>query len=172
MVAPDLLVLGTIHTLDDARPRAEALLARGGRILRVGTELECRRAARPGAIRLDTGSGCALPGLADAHGHVILHARSLEEVRCGGTRDAGECAQRAAWRARSVPAGTWIRGRGWDESRWEGGALPSVDVLSTAVPDHPVVLERIDGHASWVNARALAIARIDARTPDPAGGRI
>ncbi len=172
MSTSDLLVTGTIHTLDPARPRAEALLARGGRILRLGTAAECRREARPGARHLDTAGGCAVPGLADAHGHVVLHARALEEVRCGGARDEGECAQRAAARARALSPGTWIRGRGWDQDRWPGRALPSERALSAAVPDHPALLERVDGHAAWANARALALAGVGPDTPDPAGGRI
>ncbi len=172
MSTPDLLVTGTIHTLDPARPRADALLAREGRILRLGSSAECRREARPGARHLDAKDGCAVPGLADAHGHVVLHARALEEVRCAGSLDEAECAGRAAERARALPPGAWVRGRGWDEDRWPGRRLPSERTLSAAVPDHPVLLERVDGHAAWVNARALALAGIGPDTPDPAGGRI
>src|SRR5512133_2838962 len=139
MTAPALLVTGTIHTLDPARPLAEALLAREGRVVRVGSVLECRREAGPGARHLDTGDGCAVPGLCDAHGHVVLHALALEEVRCGGSRDAAECAARAAERARQLPPGSWVRGRGWDENLWPGHALPEAATLTAAVPDHPAV---------------------------------
>jgi len=172
MSPPDLLVTGTLHTLDPARPRAEALLARDGRVVRLGSVAECRRDAGPGPVHLDTGKGCAVPGLADAHGHVVLHARALEEVRCGGAADERACAARAAERAGTLPPGRWVRGRGWDENRWQGHALPSERTLTEAVPDHPVVLERVDGHAGWVNARALALAGIGPETPDPPGGRI
>jgi predicted amidohydrolase YtcJ len=170
--APDLLVTGTIHTLDPARPRAEALLARDGKIVALGRELDCRRAARPGARHLDAGDGSVIPGLADAHGHVMLLARSLEEVRCGGARDAVECAARAAEAARALPAGAWVRGRGWDQNRWPGGALPDEATLTAAVPDRPALLERVDGHAAWVNASALAVAGIGRDTREPPGGRI
>jgi predicted amidohydrolase YtcJ len=172
MVAPDLVIAGTVHTLDPARPTAEALLARAGRIARIGSLAECRRDARPGALCIATGDGCAVPGLADAHGHVLLHARSLEEVRCGGTVDERDCAARAAVRARTTAPGGWVRGRGWDENRWPTRALPTAEALSAAVPDRPVLLERVDGHAAWVNDRALALAGIGASTPDPPGGRI
>src|SRR6516164_6267923 len=70
----DLLVLGTIHTLDPARPRGEALLARHGRVVEVGAAAACRAAAAPGARVLDLAGGSAVPGLADAHGHVLLNA--------------------------------------------------------------------------------------------------
>lgn len=166
----DLLVTGVVYTLDPANPRAQALLARDGRVVKLGDADACRREARRGAVHLD--GVCAVPGLADAHGHVLLHARGLEEVRCAGAPDAPSCAARAAERARTLPAGEWVRGRGWDETRWPGAALPREATLSAAVPDHPALLERVDGHAAWVNARALGAAGIGPGTPDPPGGRI
>jgi predicted amidohydrolase YtcJ len=172
MPAPDLLVVGRIHTLDPDRPLAEAVLARGCRIVAVGTERECSRAARPGARRVHLGRGAALPGLVDAHGHVVLHGRSLVEVDCRGARSAAECAARAAEAARALPPGRWVRGRGWDETRFVDPRPPDAGLLTAAVPDRPVVLERVDGHAAWVNARALAMTRICLGTPDPPGGRI
>jgi len=172
MDARDLLVTGTIHTLDPARPRAEALLARDGHILTLGSVAECRRAAGPGARRLDAGGGCVIPGLADAHGHVVLHALALEEVSLKGARDERECARRAAERARTLEPGAWVRGRGWDQNRWAGSEMPTERALSAAVPDRPVLLERVDGHAAWVNARALELAGISSASDDPPGGRI
>ncbi|GEJ57350.1 amidohydrolase [Anaeromyxobacter diazotrophicus] len=171
-MTPDLLVLGTIHTLDPARPRAEALLARHGRVLELGSAAACRAAAAPGARVLDLAGGSAVPGLADAHGHVLLHARSLEEVKLSGARDEAACAALAAERARALPPGSWVRGRGWDQNRWPGGAFPGLAALDAAVPDHPVLLERVDGHMAWVNGRALALAGIGPGTADPPGGRI
>src|SRR5664279_3927072 len=73
--------------------------------------------------------------------------------------------------AASLPAGAWIRGRGWDQTNW-GGEFPTAAPLSLAAQDRPVYLERVDGHAAWVNAKALALAGIAVNTPDPAGGRI
>jgi predicted amidohydrolase YtcJ len=174
MDAPDLLVTGTIYTFDPDRPEVEALLARDGRIACLGRDIDCRRAARSGVRHLHVGDGSVVPGLVDAHGHVLLHGRALEEVRCNGARDAAECAQRAAAQAqaRMLPKGAWVLGRGWDENRWQGGALPHERVLTAAVPNHPVLLERVDGHAAWVNARALAEAGIGPDTPDPPAGRI
>jgi predicted amidohydrolase YtcJ len=145
---------------------------RGGRVVRAGRHLDCRREARAGVHHLDTGDGCAVPGLCDAHGHVLLHARALEEVPLADAPDAYACALRAADRARSLPAGAWVRGRGWDQHRWPGGRLPDARALDAAVPHHPVWLERVDGHAAWVNGAALRLAGIGAATPDPPGGRI
>ncbi|MGC3999008.1 MAG: amidohydrolase [Anaeromyxobacter sp.] len=169
---PDLLVTGTIHTLDPSRPRAEAVVVRDGRIAAVGDREACAGAAGPGARRIDLGAGCAVPGLVDAHGHVAWHGRARLEVACAGAEDAAACAARAAARARTLPAGRWVRGGGWDQNRWPGGAFPDADLLSAAVPGHPAFLTRVDGHAAWVNRAALAAAGIGDGTPDPPGGRI
>ncbi|HEX9053172.1 MAG TPA: amidohydrolase [Anaeromyxobacter sp.] len=166
----DLLVVGRIHTLDPARPLAEAVLVSGGRIACVGAEADCARRAAAGATLIRAGS--VVPGLVDAHGHVQGLGRARREVSCSGARSADECARRAAERARSAPPGAWVRGRGWDQNRWPGGAFPEEATLTRAVPDHPAVLSRVDGHAAWANARALAAAGIGAATPDPPGGRI
>jgi predicted amidohydrolase YtcJ len=167
---PDLLVVAPILTCDPARPRAEAALARGGVFVCVGSRAECERHARTGAVRVDAGG--ATPGLADAHGHVALLGRWRREVSCLGAAGEEECAARAAERARAVPAGSWIRGNGWDQNRWPGARFPSAETLTRALPRHPAALSRVDGHALWVNAAALAAAGIDVRTPDPPGGRI
>jgi predicted amidohydrolase YtcJ len=167
---PDLLVVGDVHTLDPARPRAGAVLVSGGRIACLAGEAECARRAARGARRLEAGS--VVPGLADAHGHVQWLGRSRAQVSCGDARDEAACAARLAERARSTPPGSWVRGRGWDQNRWPGARFPSVDALTRAVPDHPAIVTRVDGHAAWVNARALAAAGIGPATPDPPGGRI
>ena len=165
-----LLVVGPVVTCDPDRPRAGAVLVRDGRIARVGSRAECEAAAPPDTGRIDAGG--VLPGLADAHGHVALLGRWRRDAALGGAADEAACAARAAERARTAPAGAWIRGSGWDQTRWPGGAFPSEATLTRAVPDHPAALARVDGHALWVNARGLAAAGIGARTPDPPGGRI
>jgi predicted amidohydrolase YtcJ len=166
----DLLVVGTIHTLDPERPHAEALLVHEGRITCVGDEAACGARAGEGAIRLRAGS--VVPGLVDAHGHVQSLGRARAEVSCADAASEEDCAARAAERARGAAPGAWIRGRGWDQNRWPGARFPTEATLSRAVPDRPVVLARVDGHASWVNAAALRAAGIGPGTPDPAGGRI
>jgi predicted amidohydrolase YtcJ len=167
---PDLLLLGRIHTLDPARPLAEAALAREGRWVAVGTHADCARAARD-EVRV-LGTACAVPGLHDAHGHPYLLGRALLEVDLRGAADEAECVARVAVRARAAPPGTWVRARGWDHERWPGAAFPSRVTLDAAVPDRPALLMRVDGHAAWVNAAALRAAGVSSRTPEPPGGRI
>jgi predicted amidohydrolase YtcJ len=162
--------VGRIHTLDPDRPTAEALLVRDGRIAFLGAVRECARRAAVSAVRIEAGS--VVPGLVDAHGHVQGLGRAGRDVSCAGTEGPEALAARAAERARTLAPGTWVRGHGWDEHRWPGARLPDERVLTAAVPDHPVVLFRVDGHAAWVNAAALARAGIGPATPDPPGGRI
>lgn len=172
MPAPELLLVGTIHTLDPSRPHAGAALLRDGRIACVGTEAECAARGAAGARRIDLGGGCAIPGLVDGHGHVLWHGRSALELSCEATASAEDCAARVAARAAATPEGRWIRGRGWDQNRWPGAAFPDAELLSRAAPRHPVFLTRVDGHVAWVNRAALEAAGIAAGTPDPPGGRI
>jgi len=170
-MAQNLIVAGTVYTLDPLRPRAEAVLMKDGRIARVGSRSECAREGGGGARILELGRGSALPGLSDAHGHVFGLSRARTEVRCTGAASAEACAVLAAEAARSLPLGRWVRGRGWDQNLW-GGAFPVAEVLDRAVPDHPVFLARADGHAAWLNRRALALSGLADGTSDPAGGRL
>jgi predicted amidohydrolase YtcJ len=172
MPAPELLVVGTVHTLDPARPRAGAALLRGGRVALLGTAAECEARASPGARRIELGAGSAIPGLVDAHGHVQWLGRAALEVGCAGAASAEACAARVAARARTLPPGRAVRGRGWDQNGWPGAAFPDAGVLSRVVPDRPVFLTRVDGHMAWVNRAALALAGIGAETPDPPGGKL
>src|SRR6476659_3322894 len=121
---PDLLVKGTIHTLDPGRPVAEAALMRDGRFARVGSRQECEREARQDLRYIELGEGCAVPGLIDAHGHPLLHARTLLEVRLGVATSEQECVERVSRYAAMVPAGRWIRGSGWDQNGWRSRDFP------------------------------------------------
>ena len=169
---PDLLVVGTLHTLDPSRPRAGAALMRDGRFVKVGTREECEAAATPELKFIELGEGCAVPGIIDAHGHPLLHGRMLAEVRLQGAASEQECVERVARYSQFVPAGQWIRGGGWDQNLWPSRDFPTKTLLSAATPGHPVALARIDVHALWCNDLALQAAGIDRRTPDPPGGRI
>jgi predicted amidohydrolase YtcJ len=168
----ELLVVGRLYTMDPGLPVAGAALIRGGEFACVGSRSDCALMAGPAVRTLDLGHGSATPGLADAHLHVLGVGRARLELSCAGSRSEEECAERAAARSGGLPPGRWLRGRGWDQNAWPGGAFPGERSLSRTVPDRPAALLRVDGHALWVNARALAVAGITAATPDPPGGRI
>jgi predicted amidohydrolase YtcJ len=169
---PDLLVVGTLYTLDPERPLAQAALIRDGRFARVGTRAECEQVSGSDLRYIELGEGCAVPGLIDAHGHPLLHARGLTEARLAAARSEQECVDRVVEHARSVPEGSWIRGAGWDQNLWPVRDFPDSALLSAGTPDHPVALLRVDFHALWCNELALRAAGIGTNTPDPPGGRI
>ncbi|MGQ0428410.1 MAG: amidohydrolase [Gammaproteobacteria bacterium] len=172
-LAADALVLvnGIVHTGAAGQPRAEAVLAEGGRIAFVGGSEEAERRAPPGALRIDLQGATVLPGLADAHAHLSgIGFRELS-FDLTGVASLASLQQRVRERAAEDPS-AWIVGRGWIESKWSPQAFPTRFDLDLAVDARPVVLERADGHAVVVNSRALALAGIGRDTPDPPGGEI
>lgn len=169
----DLIVVNAlVHTADAARPQAQAFAVRDGRVVFVGSTREAEVLAGRGTQRLDLGGRTVIPGMVDAHGHLAGLGDALEIVNLVGTRSYDEVIARVAERARTAPKGEWIRGRGWDQNDWPDTRMPTHEALSRAVPDHPVLLERVDGHATLVNAAAMRQAEIIRTTADPAGGRI
>jgi len=166
----DTIFTGRFITLDDARPDAEAIATRAGRIVAVGTRTEIE-GFRGASTRVVSVPGVAVPGLADAHAHPQSFGAQLESLDLHGlSKDA--ILARVAERARRAPAGEWIRGTGWDQGYWQPPEFPSSADLDRVAPNHPVLLDRIDEHAIWVNSAALRVAGVSAATPDPAGGKI
>jgi predicted amidohydrolase YtcJ len=126
-------------------------------------------ATLPRAKKIDVGGRTLLPGLIDAHGHVMALGEAALAVDLNGTTSLAQA--QAAIRA-NPGTGAWIKGSGWNQERWGLGRFPTAAELDAATGDKPAFLERVDGHAGWANSKALAIAGITAATPDPAGGRI
>ncbi len=169
----DLIVTGArIYTVDPTRPMATALAVRDGRVLLVGSTRGALALRGPSTRMLDAAGRTIIPGIIDAHGHLAGLGESLRSVDLVGTRSYEEVIARVAARAKERPAGSWISGRGWDQNDWGDTRFPTHEALSRAVPDHPVVLTRVDGHALLANARAMQLAGITARTRDPEGGRV
>ena len=123
--------------------------------------------AAPG-LDLDWGG---VPGLVDAHAHLMGLGDYLSELRLIGTTSADTVRQMVIDRQKEFWAGAWIRGRGWDENNWEIKEFPTARDLA-GTESHPVFLRRVDGHAAWLNATALEILGINRDTPDPPGGLI
>jgi len=169
----DLIVTaGRIYTADAARPRVQAVAVRGGRIVFAGSAAEAASLRGPATRVLDFPGGTVIPGIVDAHAHLLNLGQLLRSVDLTGTRSYDEVIARVVERARAARPGEWLYGRGWNQMQWSDTRFPTHDALSRAVPDNPVVLERVDGHAILANARAMQAARITAATRDTAGGRI
>jgi hypothetical protein len=168
----DLVVLNArIYTADVNRPVAEALAVRGGRIAFVGSVRGALALAGPRTERLDLAGRTVIPGIVDAHAHLLGLGQALRTVDLVGTRSYEEVIARVAERANTARPGEWILGRGWDQNDWADTRFPTHEGLSRAVPNNPVYLTRVDGHAALVNAKALQLAGVTRTTPDPTGGR-
>lgn len=160
-----------IYTADVNRPVAEALAVRAGRITFVGSNRGALALAGPRTERIDANGNTVIPGMVDAHAHLLNLGLALRTVDLVGTRSYEEVIARVVERAKAARPGEWIRGRGWDQNDWADTRFPTHQALSRAVPNNPVYLTRVDGHASLVNAKALELAGVTAATPDPAVGR-
>ncbi len=169
----DLVVTnGRIYTVDGARPVVDAMAIRGGRVVFIGDRAGARALTGPGTETLDLQGRTVIPGMTDAHAHVAGLGSSLRSVDLVGTTSYEQVIARVVEKARTTPKGEWILGRGWDQNDWGDTRWPSHEALSRAVPEHPVYLERVDGHAALVNALALQKAGVTRGTADPTGGEI
>jgi hypothetical protein len=151
---------------------AGSLAVRGGRIVYLGADAGAAPLRGPRTRLIDLAGRAVTPGLIDAHSHLQGLGATLEQVDLAGAASYDEVVRRVRAAAGGVPLGSWVRGRGWDQNDWPEKEFPDHRALSAAVPDHPVWLTRIDGHAALLNALALERLGIVAATPDPSGGRI
>ena len=169
----DLVVTASrIYTVDPARPLIQAFAVRGGRVVFTGSTAEAMTLRGPATRVMDLGNRTVIPGMVDAHAHLSSLGQALATVDLTGTHSYEEIIARVVARARTARPGEWIRGRGWNQNEWADTRFPTHDALSAAVPDNPVVLTRVDGHALLANAAAIRLAQVTAQTADPEGGRI
>ncbi|HTK81539.1 MAG TPA: amidohydrolase [Bacteroidota bacterium] len=166
-----LLLNGTIYTLDGNNSVAQAIALNGNRILATGTTEEITRRYKSDNV-IDLQGKTVLPGLIDGHGHVLGEGSALHNLNLVGTNAAEEVIEIVRKRVGSVQPGVWISGRGWDQNDWQVEKFPEASLLDRIAPDNPVYLTRIDGHAIWVNTKAMDLAGVIAQTPDPVGGKI
>ncbi|MDH6605616.1 putative amidohydrolase YtcJ [Streptomyces sp. SAI-208] len=165
-----VLTGGPVHTVDPARSRATAVAVRDGRIAAVGHD-EVHELIGPRTEVVDLAGKLLIPGFQDAHVHPQGAGLELGLCHLADTVDPDEYLRRIKAYADQHPHAEWITGGGWSLEAFPGGA-PTAAALDTVVPDRPVFLPNRDHHGAWVNSRALERAGIDARTPDPADGRI
>ena len=155
-------------------PISQAVAIHGNRILATGNDDDIAALTGPDTRVVDLGGRLAIPGLNDAHLHLIstglIQGWVDATAAAAPTRDALYDALRK--RGAETPKGSWVLGRGFDQTRWPDGQMPTADELDAALPDHPVALVRACGHITIANSAALALAGITADTPDPDGGVI
>jgi predicted amidohydrolase YtcJ len=166
-LAPDLiLVNGCIHTMDANDLTATAIAVKDGRFVAVGGDDEVRGLAGFGTLTEDLGGATVVPGLIDAHNHLLMTGQVLNQIQLYDCRTLDAILDRVAERARQTPPGEWILGRGWDESLLAERRHPTRHDLDRVAPNHPVVVHRV-WNKLVANTAALRAAGITRETPDP-----
>ncbi|MFO7549770.1 MAG: amidohydrolase family protein, partial [Haliea sp.] len=155
---PGALFNARIHTLDPDAPAAEAMAwNERGRIVFLGASDELN-ASHPELPSVDMRGKTILPGLIDAHGHVMGLGLAKMQADLTAPDSLQEAIATLEAHAETLPQGVWLTGRGWDQTRWPGQAFPTAADLDQAFPERPVWLVRVDSHAGWANSAALALA--------------
>jgi predicted amidohydrolase YtcJ len=163
---------GRIYTADDASPVVEALAIQGARITYAGAAAGIARHIGPQTRIVELGDRVVVPGLTDAHAHVMgIGARELR-LNLEGVAGIADVQRRVEERVRHTPPGEWIVGRNWIETHWSERRFLTRHDLDEVAPSHPVWLTRSDGHASVANTAALDIAGVTRSTSAPFGGEI
>ncbi|MDH3296911.1 MAG: amidohydrolase [Gemmatimonadota bacterium] len=173
-----ILLGGNVITMDAANPRAEAVAVAGDRIVYVGGSRGVEAWRGPGTRVVDLAGATVLPGLTDAHAHLMGTGRLKARVDVLETTSFQEVLDAVATAVAGAEPGAWIIGRGWHQEKWTDKPQPSVrgfpvnDALTAISPNNPVAIRHASGHGRLANALALEAAGITADTPDPPGGEI
>ena len=171
-IAKTILLNGRIYTLDSRQPWAEAVAISGGKILAVGSVKDVSSYRDSSTKVIDLGGRLVLPGFTDCHIHFMDGSLGLTQVILNGATTVAEIQKRVKEYAAAHPKETWITGMGWTYPTFAPSALPDKKFLDEVVSDRPVYLVAFDGHSSWANSKALAMAGIKRDTPDPPNGKI
>lgn len=166
-----LLTGGRVWTADPARPWAEAVAVRDGRVVFVGSDAEAARWKGPKTRTIALRGRLVTPGFEDAHLHLMSGARNLERVDLGEETTLSGLQEKIRRFAEANPGSPWVVGRGWVYGSFPGG-LPTREQLDAVVPDRPAYMDCYDGHTGWANSKALAQAGITRETKDPPNGVI
>lgn len=163
---------GLIYTGLDDTPTVEAVAVSDGKILATGSNALITETAGPDATRIDLGGAAMYPGFTDAHAHLLGIGMRELTLNLEETQSIAALVEAVEVAIAGTPEGEAIYGRGWIETGWPEGRMPTKEDLDPVSANNPLILERADGHAAVVNTAALNAAGIDGATPDPDGGRI
>ena len=172
-----VLTNGKVITLEQPA-EAEAIAARGGRIVAIGTSTAVSAHVGPDTRVIDLGGQLVIPGFVESHGHFPGVGEAQLQLKLMDASSWDEIVAMVEAAAKAARPGAWIYGRGWHQEKWTSKPGPGVEgfpshhALSRVSPDNPVLLTHASGHASFANAKAMAVSGITAATPDPPGGDI
>ena len=173
-----VLVNGKIVTMDESKPVAEALAIGQSRILAVGSDKEIKSYISDSTQTIDLDGKLAIPGFIDSHGHFNSLGYSKMQLNLMNVKNWDEVVDMVKAAVSKAKPGEWIRGRGWHQEKWDRVPNPNVDGLpfhdsmSRVTPENPVLLAHASGHSCFANAKAMELAGIDEKTPNPPGGEI
>ena len=169
----DLIIINAnIHTMDAARPAAQALAIIGNRIVAVDSNGEIKKLGGANTRVVDANGQLILPGFNDAHVHFMSGGFQLSSVDLRDANTPQEFAERIRDFAAKLPKGRWITGGDWDHERWPDAKLPTKELIDQYTPNTPVFVNRLDGHMALANSLALKLAGVMRETKDPDGGVI
>ncbi len=169
---------GRVVTLEQTAPEAQALAARGGRIVAIGTSKAMAKLIGPATRVIDLNGRLAIPGFIEGHGHFTALGASKMMLDLRDAKSWDDIVAMVAAAAKEAKPGTWILGSGFHQAKWDRAPQPNVrgfpvhESLSRVSPHNPVWLTHASGHAGFANAEALRLAGMSRATPDPAGGEI
>lgn len=177
LVADKIIFNGPIYTMDENNPEVEAIAIKADTFLYVGTKSEVERYRGETTEMINLEGETAIPGLIEGHAHIMGVGYNLLNLDLREAKSYEEVVDMVAERAKNAPSGTWITGRGWHQDKWieqpeMRKGFPTHDLLSEKVPDHPVYLRHASGHAALANAKAMEIAGVSRKTPQPDGGEV
>ena len=167
-----VLVSARIWTGDPARPEAQALAIKHGRIVAIGSDADVARWKGPKTVVVDGRGRRVVPGMIDCHTHMSGGGLDLLALDLRHTKDPAEFTRMVGDYAKKQPPGVWLTDGAWDHEQWMPPRLPTKELLDPATGDHPTCLSRQDGHMSVCNSLALKLAKVTRDTPDPPGGVI
>lgn len=172
-LSPTLIIINArVHTMDPARPTAEAVAIYGNRVVAIGSSQEIKAMGGPKTRTIDAHGQLVLPGFNDSHVHFLSGGFQLASVDLRDANSPEEFAERIRRFADKIPPGRWITGGDWDHERWPNTPLPTKELIDRFTPNTPVFVNRLDGHMSLANSAALKLAGVTRETKDPPGGLI
>ena len=161
-----------VYTVNNVQPQAEAIAIKGDRILFVGSTDAAKKYSGPATRTTDLRGKTVVPGLTDSHYHILEVGERLTHLNLESASSLEMFLAKVKEETEEAGPGRWITGRGWIETFWTPPVFPTREELDKVAPANPVFLERADGHGAVANSKALKIAGIEAKTPNPFGGEI
>ncbi|MGH9937964.1 MAG: amidohydrolase [Blastocatellia bacterium] len=163
---------GNIYTVNEDKPKAEAVAAKYGKIVFVGSNADAKKYEVKGVKVIDLKGATVVPGLADAHYHFSGVGFREMNLNLEGATSLEDFLAKVKARVDKAKPGEWVTGRGWIETFWKPPVFPTRPDLDKIAPNNPVYLTRADGHGAVANSAAFKIAGVDKNTENPFGGEI